>query len=260
MSFDLTGHSYPHMRQGGPEISYDGSSADVPVVSAVCLGCMSGQCLSHSIADDHLRNAFFLPIDCQGNPVYSYSYPENQLVNQLQNTQVDFDPSFGGASLVYGDDLLTGGGFYGYDGYDKHQLSVDIQAANIANMNHFPSSATTDTSSPWSSTSDASLTCMTPPPAGGTASSAPNEKVMTNTVGTDIMRAASSKRRKKDAKFPCPYPETGCCAMFTSSHNAGYHGNSHTGSRPYKCRKCLYAAASPATVKRHEKKCDGKNA
>ncbi|KAM6490191.1 hypothetical protein JOM56_014383 [Amanita muscaria] len=76
------------------------------------------------------------------------------------------------------------------------------------------------------------------------------------TVGSPAIQQAAGKRRKKKGSFNCQFRNLGCNATFTARHNLRYHLNSHRGEKPYKCNKgCSYAAASPATMKRHQGSC-----
>ncbi|KIL62372.1 hypothetical protein M378DRAFT_12848 [Amanita muscaria Koide BX008] len=78
-------------------------------------------------------------------------------------------------------------------------------------------------------------------------------------VGSDAIQQAAGKRRKKDATYVCPYRKATprCLATFTARHNLRYHLTSHLAQKPYKCVTCSYAAASPATTKRHQLTCKG---
>ncbi|KIL58115.1 hypothetical protein M378DRAFT_112358 [Amanita muscaria Koide BX008] len=80
-------------------------------------------------------------------------------------------------------------------------------------------------------------------------------------VGSDAIQKAAGKRRKKDGSYVCPYRKATprCPATFTARHNLRYHLNSHLNQKPYKCVTCSYAAASPATTKRHQSTCKGTN-
>jgi len=76
-------------------------------------------------------------------------------------------------------------------------------------------------------------------------------------VGSLQIQEAAGRRRKKGG-YQCPFRNiTGCSAIFTARHNLRYHINSHRGDKPYRCRKCPYSAASPATMKRHRSTCKG---
>ncbi|KAM6490656.1 hypothetical protein JOM56_013999 [Amanita muscaria] len=70
-------------------------------------------------------------------------------------------------------------------------------------------------------------------------------------VGSGQIQQASGRRRKKEGNIVCPFRNTGCNATFTSPHNAIYHRNAHLGLKPYKCTECSYAAAAPATLRKH---------
>ncbi|KIL58500.1 hypothetical protein M378DRAFT_86432 [Amanita muscaria Koide BX008] len=72
-------------------------------------------------------------------------------------------------------------------------------------------------------------------------------------VGSEKLDEASNKRRKNGAKHHCSI----CNRTLTTKHNLKNHVNSHRGLKPYKCGKCPYAAASPATTKRHQLTCKG---
>ncbi|KIL58096.1 hypothetical protein M378DRAFT_27710 [Amanita muscaria Koide BX008] len=72
------------------------------------------------------------------------------------------------------------------------------------------------------------------------------------TVGSPQIQQAAARRRTKDGIYQCPVGT--CNATFTELHNLHYHKNAHLGLKPYKCSTCKFAAASPATVKRHMKR------
>ncbi|KAI3602324.1 hypothetical protein WG66_011262 [Moniliophthora roreri] len=58
--------------------------------------------------------------------------------------------------------------------------------------------------------------------------------------------------RKKDLTYFCEY----CGKRFTAKHNLDYHIRSHTGERPYACRKCHKTFISLSDQKRHERDVD----
>ncbi|KAM6497425.1 hypothetical protein JOM56_007898 [Amanita muscaria] len=95
------------------------------------------------------------------------------------------------------------------------------------------------------------------PAFGPSVSVEPAEYDLKLAVGSSQIQQAAGKRRKKAGIHQCPFRNAGCNATFTARHNLRYHLNSHRGLKPYKCNKCSYAAASPATTKRHQANCKG---
>uniref|UniRef100_A0A0W0FSE2 C2H2-type domain-containing protein n=1 Tax=Moniliophthora roreri TaxID=221103 RepID=A0A0W0FSE2_MONRR len=69
-------------------------------------------------------------------------------------------------------------------------------------------------------------------------------------VATETVLQASSKRRKKKARFRCNI--VGCGQTFTSKHNLTHHANSHRGVKPYRCEECGKRFTTSSDCKRHD--------
>ncbi|TFK36716.1 hypothetical protein BDQ12DRAFT_686377 [Crucibulum laeve] len=94
------------------------------------------------------------------------------------------------------------------------------------------------------------------PTADGTESSTRTRSkrpLVKSIVGTDRMRDAAAKRRKRPAKFVCLL--AGCSSGFTAKHNWQNHMQSHAGERPNICELCKFKFTTKADLRRHEKTC-----